>query len=293
MNIMEQSLFGAAYVGDAARVHEVLREHGEVDVNWASPTQHSWTALHIACFHGSAEVVQLLLRCPGIAVNQLDVYGYSPFYRACLNGRVDVVRALLQDRRVDIGLVDRHGRLPLWRATYYGYCEVITWMLVLRGSELDLTRKGQDHLQGTKDYSVIEIAASEHKQDVVALLQRFEEDRDLTIHQLQVQLNLPVARAAGLFANIIFVCDDLLQVTKASTPESATKPLKASSATATDVAEEAAEDAARFYAIALKLPMELQMILCHKVYRSQLENIRTRDSEQAFRSLARTLGSAP
>ena len=73
--------------------------------------------------------------------------------------------------------------------------------------------------------------------------------------------------AAEMFALVVFVSDGLLQVTHQdqSTPSLA----------------------ARFLAMAVRLPLELQMVLCHRVVGSAKESILGRDSEPAFRNLAR------
>ena len=75
--------------------------------------------------------------------------------------------------------------------------------------------------------------------------------------------------AAEVFALTVFLCDDLLQLQPA---------LDASTTTA-----------APFFAISSKLPMELQMILCHRAVGSMKRNILRLDSEPAFKSLARML----
>ena len=72
--------------------------------------------------------------------------------------------------------------------------------------------------------------------------------------------------AAAVFALTVFLCDYLLQLQPASNPA-----------------------ATRFFAIAKRLPMELQMILCHRAVGSAKQNILHRDSEAAFKSLARIL----
>jgi len=51
----------------------------------------------------------------------------------------------------------------------------------------------------------------------------------------------------------------------------------------------AASAATRFFTIAKRLPMEMQMMLCHHVVGSTKQNILRRDSEAAFKSLARIL----
>ena len=70
------------------------------------------------------------------------------------------------------------------------------------------------------------------------------------------------------FALTVFLCDNLLQ-------------LKTARATATR-SHPAAEPVMRFFAIAKRLPMELQMILCHRAVGSVKDNILSKDSEVAF-----------
>ena len=78
------------------------------------------------------------------------------------------------------------------------------------------------------------------------------------------------ALAAEIFALTVFLCDELLHL----------KPTLATTA---------ATDTLRFFSIISKLPMELQMILCHRVVGSMKQNILLKDSEAAFKSLARIL----
>ena len=82
-----------------------------------------------------------------------------------------------------------------------------------------------------------------------------------------MKLGVLDALATEVFALIVFLCDDLLLLKPASHP-------------AADTA------AARFFAVASKLPMELQMILCHRVVGSMKQNILRKDSEAAFKSPA-------
>ena len=78
--------------------------------------------------------------------------------------------------------------------------------------------------------------------------------------------------AAELYAITVFLCDDLLYL----------KP-------ALPVTMIASGAAIRFFTIAKRLPMELQMILCHCAVGSKKQNILHKDSEPAFKSLARKL----
>jgi len=75
---------------------------------------------------------------------------------------------------------------------------------------------------------------------------------------------------ARIFALIVFVCDGLLRVKKE---------------------EEASQRAAtRFFRIASQLPMDLQMVLCHRLTNSTANNISRSDREESFQSLARHEG---
>jgi len=100
------------------------------------------------------------------------------------------------------------------------------------------------------------------------LLERFMANPTQTRHELRVKLGVLDTLAAEIFALTVFLCDDLLQLKPTSHPAAA---------------------ATRFFTIASKLPLELQMVLCHRAVRSMKQNILRKDSEAAFKALARIL----
>ena len=125
-----------------------------------------------------------------------------------------------------------------------------------------------------KDYTALEIARMYERTEVVSLLERFIANPAQTRHEVRVKHGMLDALTAEVFALTIFLCDDLLQFKPAS------HPAAAAAATAAAI---------RFFAIASKLPMELQMLLCHRAVGSMKQNILRQDSEAAFKSLARIL----
>jgi len=119
-----------------------------------------------------------------------------------------------------------------------------------------------------EDYTALEIARKRNMNEAVSLLERFVANPALTRHEVRVKLGMLDAQAAEVFALTVFLCDDLLQLKPASHLPST-----------------------RFFFIITKLPMELQMILCRRVVGSMKQNILRKDSEAAFKSLARVLSS--
>ena len=193
--------------------------------------------------------------------------GQTPFLFACLYVHLLVVR-MLKDPHVDATLDDGNGCTPLWYASRWGYCKVIEW-LIASGRDLgDIENKKGNW--GIENYSALEIARWQEMSEVESLLELFMANPEKIRSMVRVKLGMWMM-AAELFAIVVFLCDDLLQLKPASHP-AAPKPT-----------------AVRFFTIASKLPMELQMILCRRVVGSMKQNILRKDSEAAFKSLAREL----
>ena len=99
---------------------------------------------------------------------------------------------------------------------------------------------------------------------MVTLLERFKENPEETRHAVRVELGLVDAE---MFALVVFVSDGLLQIKDTNTPS----------------------PAARYFSIAAQLPLELQMVLCHRLVGLAKEIVPGKESEVAFKELARRL----
>jgi len=115
----------------------------------------------------------------------------------------------------------------------------------------------------------LDIARELKHTEIALLLERLAANPMLTQYELRVELRLPGSRASEVVALIVFLCDDLLKIKQI----------------------EAHTPAGKFFAIASSLPMELQMILCHRVVGSKKENILSRDSELSFKHMAKVMNS--
>jgi len=218
--------------------------------------------LHFACSGDSrSAVIPLLLAHPGIDVNVKTKCGDSPFILACLYGFTSCVRELLKDSRVKVNETLNGGRTPLWYAAYNDHLDVIKWWIV-SGREMDLGTPGDVYMT-----DAIGAAKEEGYSEVVTLLERFKENPVKTRHVMRVELGLLDDLAAEMFALVVFVSDGLLHINDSTT----TTP------------------AARYFSIAAQLPLELQMVLCYRVMGSAKEIIAGKESDVAFKSLARKL----
>ena len=120
---------------------------------------------------------------------------------------------------------------------------------------------------GNSETDAIGVAKKNGWTEVVALLERFKENPVETRYQVRLDLGLVDEMAAEMFAIVVFLSDGLLQVTQGD--GSTTSP------------------AVRFFNITRRLPLELQMVLCYRVAGSSQEIISGKDSEMAFRELAK------
>jgi len=169
---------------------------------------------------------------------------------------------MLKDSRVKVNEPNDDGRTPLfWAVAASGQFDVIKgW--IASGREMDLGKRGDFY--GT---DAIGVANWRGKTEVATLLERFKSDTAKTRQEVRLEIGWYDELAAEMFALVVFVSDGLLQVkiTKTATP------------------------AARYFTIASQLPLELQMVLCFRLAGLNKEIIPGKDSEVAFKEVARRL----
>jgi len=247
--------------GDAEKLSELMRQDPDFDVN--KDHGKGWTLLHVVCNKNSrSDMIPLLQAHPDINVNLRSAFGNTVFEFVCLCGLTSCVRELLKDSRVAVNEPAGNGCTPLWRAAFWGHLNTIKWW-VASGREMNLGKPGD-----IDNTDAIGAAKNQGKTEVVTLLERFKENPRETRHAMRLELGLVDALAAEMFAVVVFVSDGLLQVGNVvdSTPA-----------------------AARFFRIVSQLPLELQMILCYRFVSSSKEIISGKDSEMAFRCLAKRI----
>jgi len=206
-------------------------------------------------------VIPLLLAHPDIDVKAKDQNdAWTPFFYPCYSGRTSCVREMLKDFRVKVNEREDDEYTPLSRAAFFGHLDIIKWWIA-SGREMDLGKPGE------RKTDAIGAANEAEETEVVTLLERFKKDAAKTRHAMRLELGWYDEAAAEMFALVVFVSDGLLQINDSTT----TTP------------------AARYFKIAAQLPLELQMVLCHRLVGLAKEIVPGKESEVAFKELARRL----
>lgn len=259
-------MWSAVRDGNLAEIKELLKTSPGIDVNWANQSINGWTPLHCAIDHHHDSAVTLLLRHPNIDVNRKDILGSTPFATACFNGNLSGARLLLADPRVSPNEPNSAGNTPLWWAAYFGFADLVRWWIA-SGRELDLGQPGSDRSDAVVRAvraKFSDLAEEGRRARLAQLLEGFRYHSQKTRHEVRVEVGWYEEQAALVFAPVVFLSDGLLQVGGAG----------------------GSPAAARFFRIAARLPVELQMVLCQRVVGSGRTNILGARTEAAFRSLA-------
>lgn len=315
--LKNEQLFWAAYDGDLNLVKS-LAEDPSVNVNWQHENQFRLTALYNACQEDHLAVVEYLLTHPRIDPNLAEIVGGTPFYAACRSGHTSVVSLMMADPRVDVARPSNKGYTALNSACFAGYQPVVSLLLadprvdvnrpndqsctplyqasqnghlpivqliLASGREVDTKlRSNTPHDPVEHNHTAAEWARDlpdlpkpsyldnetyarvcDHGPAIADLLDEYEKDPVGVRQRLRSLPQLREVYIQRTFALVVFFSDGYLQLpTVAVTSQ-----------------------IGRFFAICSQLPLDLQMVLCSRMFGSGKDVILSRDSEAGFRWLAR------
>jgi ankyrin repeat protein len=261
---MEDDLHHAIQKGKGDEVDEILKVYN-LDIN---NKVGYYTPFHMACCTGCDRKVASLLAYPNVDVNAKNSIGNTPFNTICHKGTVACARLLLDDYRVDIYEPSNVGRTPFFKLVYQGHLEIIKhW--IASGRVINLKERGRDRrmniIEAARHFTGIYPTRREMSLKVLSLIERFKENEEKTRHEIKIELGWYHEKAAKHFSWIIFLCDGLLEI------------------------KEDDSKVSRFFKIARELPMDLQMVLCHRAIGSAFENIPADVREKGFMELAKLL----
>jgi len=247
----------------------VLLGHPDIDVN--KQTDGDTTALFFASIYGHDAVVALLLSRSDIDVNKDDQDNCTAFDVTCYHDKMSCLQLLLQDPRLIIDTKHRDDESLLHYLVYNHKIDIIKWIIALSGG----------HNLGFRESTFDAITVSErdldnHMHEGIKLLQAYRDNPDKVQFDVRIELGLKSLVIADLYTLIIFICDDLLTIKRYSNQNTLVQQQMNS------------DNIVRFFNITTRLPIELQMLMCHRVFDSTGSNIRSSESELRFRHLARS-----
>jgi ankyrin repeat protein len=150
-------LYSAAYHG-SLEIVQVLLKKKDLDINWRHP-QGGATALYVACEFGHIQVAQLLVAA-GAAVDAARDDGATPLYKACQDGGKPAVARLLVKAGAKVNQQDKSGMTPLWLSVHHGCKELVELLL----------EAGGDATYRVQGWSVLDLAKREGHQEIARLL---------------------------------------------------------------------------------------------------------------------------
>jgi hypothetical protein len=164
---------------------------------------------------------------------------------------------MVQDPKIVCDKAMKSGETPLWIAAERNRLPVVKWILAT------VNKVNIKAVWTGNRKSVAEIARLKGHTAVADLITSFEVDKKTVIRRLRVELGIAAVHASELYATIVCHCDDYTKIS----------PLKRKTS------------AARFYNIAKKIPMELQMLLANRAFQVPEDVISIRLTEQAFKKV--------
>jgi len=258
------------------------------NVNWTNEKHGKWGLLQIACYFNHHEIVAELLKLPGINPNQRGG-GLTPFHAACVNNAVESVCLMLNDPRVD-------GHMGLTYAVL-NHCVKVIECILASLRHVGSADIGNAIIEAKKETDPGRYA------EMVSFLEEYQARPFEVTKQLRAKLNLQDYGPVSVFVLVVLLCDDYftLKVFSQHEQDPPSKQFleffanlfrslnrrRASSPPKPIVHEEydqqKAKGACRFFKILLKLPIDLQMTICNRLFDQPKNIIRTNSVNMALR----------
>jgi len=221
-------------------------------------------------------VVSLLLADPRVDPIKPANDGCSPFYIACQEGHKEVVSLLLADPRIDPNKPMNNRSSPLWFASQDGHLVSVQHLLA-SGREIDTELRStfNNRTAAEQGRRVVSRGPKDTEEDFqrkknngplcADLIDEYGRDPVAVRNRLRRQPDLREYFIGYLFALVIFHSDSFVRLGDSTAP-SFTK---------------------RFFRISSQLPLEIQMVLCNRVFGSPKDIVLSKYSEPVFKCLAR------
>jgi hypothetical protein len=246
----------ACKIGDIQTVKDYLSNKKFVGLN--EKDNNGRTPFYRVCYYGRTEIVELLIKTDGFnSLNEKDKYGNTPLITACSNGHKKIVELLIKADGFDsLNEKDNYGCTPFFWACYNGRQKLVKLLIKTDGfdslnekNNYGSTPFNRACLNGHKE--IVELLLTcpniiipnnikTKNAEIMELVERFKKDPEMT------RLNLILKGNINLYRHIVFLCDNYYKLNEKTTNHSGL----------------------RFMKITSKLPLELQMVMIHRLCNS-------------------------
>ena len=245
--------------------------------------------LHAAVYNGNLEAARFLLTLSGIDPNAKNERMQTALHTSCMvisasdTVKRAMIELLLSNKRVDAGIVDKKGLTAFMYAVKTMKLEFVMQFVHHKNFyDLNPFTKGDHEFKNwSRHPSLVNMSAlecawfSSCKNDdktsnsmLVLIKQLYE--RPISIrHYCRMKIRFNASVIADTFSLVVFFCDGFVKTTKIVN-ETTFREMKIM----------------RFFTIASRLPIELQMLLCNRTHDSVKDTVLTEVSEGALQSLA-------
>ena len=283
------------------RIAELLAADVRVDV--ARPKDGGFTPFHTSCSNDHTDIVRLLCNDPRVDVNRMSSGGGNPLLSACFDGHDSAVTILLDCPRIDVNVGNWSNCSPLYMASQQGHKTLVERILASH-HDIDTQRQCNTttdpeengmkaaawarkvqtlpryHYMTEEDYDRSKL----HGNAIGDLIDAYDADKVAVRAKLRTLPHLRHDFINKTFALAVFASDDFLKIGEALSSSS-------SSSCVNSIVPESSEasKAKKFLRIMSSLPLELQMILCHRMHGSMKNFVICQESEKGFKWLAMRL----
>ena len=258
------ALSDAIYYYEVSKVKKLIFENPDLDINVVG----CFAPLHAIVANGNKELFEIFLSHPEVDVNIRNGNDHTPLMTIEMNTYLEMFLMLLKHPKIDVYCKDSSGNSIFYDICISGCIEGLLWWVAL-GFKIDFK---SDEVKSAYDrmieYERLRAVLERGKKSsrfynypkMRELLNLYRNDKDKAVFESKYRVGNESVLSTVLFSLVVFLCDGFLKVK----------------------AEENSETA-RFFRIASKLPMEIQMILCYRVFRSPKQGMCTTDVDMAVK----------